>query len=91
MTTDYHDFVDLNTPLEERRRLDVGDWYINSVLCLKCGDEPRSKNRHDFASCRCGAVSVDGGSWYLKRNGEPSAMQDRSVMFNDVPDRVAAT
>ncbi len=40
----------------------------NQVECLKCGDKPFSKSRHDFVSCTCGAVSVDGGQAYLKRN-----------------------
>jgi len=39
----------------------------NQVHCNKCGDEPFSSNRHDFRSCKCGAVSVDGGMDYLRR------------------------
>ena len=39
----------------------------NSARCKKCGDEIESKHRHDFVTCRCGAVSVDGGKSYLKR------------------------
>ena len=39
----------------------------NQVKCLKCGDIIESKNRHDFVTCSCGNVSVDGGKDYLHR------------------------
>ena len=39
----------------------------NQVKCLKCGDIIESKNRHDFVTCSCGNVSVDGGKDYLRR------------------------
>ena len=39
----------------------------NQVKCLKCVDIIESKNRHDFVTCSCGNVSVDGGKDYLRR------------------------
>lgn len=39
----------------------------NQVECLKCGDKPFSRHRHDMVYCKCGAVAVDGGMVYLKR------------------------
>ena len=39
----------------------------NQVRCNKCGDEPFSAHRHDFKSCKCGNVSVDGGLSYTRR------------------------
>jgi len=39
----------------------------NSAKCLTCGGEPVSRHRHDFATCECGAVAVDGGHDYLRR------------------------
>ena len=39
----------------------------DQVKCLKCGDIIESKNRHDFVTCSCGNVSVDGGKDYLRR------------------------
>ena len=41
----------------------------NKIRCKKCGDIIESKHRHDFVTCKCGAVSVDGGHDYLKRSG----------------------
>lgn len=39
----------------------------NSVKCNLCGEIIVSKDIHDFKSCKCGAVSVDGGNDYLRR------------------------
>ena len=36
------------------------------VKCLRCGDVIQSKHRHDFVSCKCGGIFVDGGSDYLR-------------------------
>jgi hypothetical protein len=41
----------------------------NAVICNKCDDFIVSKHRHDFVSCKCGNVSVDGGQAYLRRVG----------------------
>jgi len=39
----------------------------NSARCSSCGDEIVSRHRHDFATCSCGNLSVDGGTAYLRR------------------------
>ena len=39
----------------------------NRIRCNHCGDVIESEYRHDFKSCRCGLVSVDGGHSYLRR------------------------
>ncbi len=41
---------------------------VNKAKCRKCGDIIESKYRHDFVTCKCGAISVDGGKDYLKRS-----------------------
>ena len=40
----------------------------NKVKCIHCKDIIESRYRHDYVSCSCGAVSVDGGKDYLKRS-----------------------
>lgn len=40
----------------------------NLARCRGCGQEIESKSRHDFVTCACGKLSVDGGREYLKRN-----------------------
>lgn len=69
MTTDYQSFTTKATPKAERRKLNIGDIWSNAAKCLACGEVVRSKNRHDYATCGCGGLSVDGGSWYSKRMG----------------------
>ena len=39
----------------------------NEARCLLCEDVIRSMHGHDFRSCSCGNLSVDGGLNYRKR------------------------
>lgn len=66
---DYQSVLTVRSPPSEREKIRVGPWWLNAAQCPLCGDYLRSVNRHDFRTCSCGAVSVDGGSWYLKRVG----------------------
>lgn len=43
---------------------------VNKIRCKKCGDIIESTYTHDFKTCKCGAVSVDGGTEYLRRCAE---------------------
>lgn len=40
----------------------------NIAKCLLCGDIIESKHRHDYVTCKCGNLSVDGGKDYCKRS-----------------------
>ncbi len=40
--------------------------YQDAVHCLKCNQVIYSINRHDFRSCRCESISIDGGRDYTK-------------------------
>lgn len=58
----------------------------NAVSCNSCGDMIISKHRHDFVTCTCGAISVDGGQAYLRRVGgnlEKEAFADYSWSLPD--------
>jgi hypothetical protein len=60
----------------------------NSAKCLRCGDEVESKHVHDYKSCKCGAMAVDGGLQYLRRTAEKfDEVQDTSEEV-DCPDYV---
>ena len=50
----------------------------NKIRCKKCGDIIESEYTHDFKMCRCGAVGVDGGHAYLRRQGNPDAWEELS-------------
>lgn len=41
---------------------------VNKIRCKNCGDIIESKTVHDFVTCKCGNVSVDGGKEYLRRS-----------------------
>ena len=68
-STDYHDFTKKKTPAPIREHLGVGDIWMNKIQCKKCKDIIISNNRHDMKYCKCGAVFVDGGSWYGRFGG----------------------
>ena len=39
---------------------------VNAIKCGSCKDVVFSRARHDYRSCSCGEVSVDGGFEYFK-------------------------
>ena len=39
----------------------------NAAKCKTCGEVIESTYRHDFKTCSCGKVSVDGGKDYIRR------------------------
>jgi NADPH-dependent curcumin reductase CurA len=55
----------------------------NAVTCMGCGDFIISKHRHDFVTCTCGAISVDGGQAYLRRVGDFTNAVDHSWELPD--------
>lgn len=40
--------------------------YQDALHCGSCGDVIYSVNRHDFRSCSCGSVTIDGGREYTR-------------------------
>ena len=50
----------------------------NRIKCKKCGDIIESTYAHDFKLCSCGAVGVDGGKDYLRRQGNPDNWEELS-------------
>lgn len=40
----------------------------NKIECKKCHSIIESLHRHDYKSCKCGRVAVDGGREYLRRS-----------------------
>ena len=51
----------------------------NEVECHQCGSRIYSAHRHDFKSCECGSISVDGGMDYLRRVGDISGYEELSI------------
>jgi hypothetical protein len=42
----------------------------NKAQCKKCGDIIESHYRHDFVSCKCGSIFVDGGLDYCRSGAD---------------------
>lgn len=55
----------------------------NKIRCRHCGDIIESRAVHDFVSCSCGRVAVDGGHDYLRRCGAKSDFDDLSEVDPD--------
>lgn len=59
----------------------------NEAQCLNCNDIIWSGSRHDFKSCKCGNICVDGGMEYIRRvyssNDAVGLMRDRSLTVSD--------
>lgn len=41
----------------------------NRAQCLECNDIIESTYRHDFVTCSCGNIFVDGGKDYFRAGG----------------------
>jgi hypothetical protein len=82
---DYIDFAPYTMPVEERRELDVGDIYINQARHTTCGWYIRSRNRRDHATCHCGELSIDGGSWYTRLTGDIAHADLHTVYYKQRP------
>ena len=58
---------------------------INAIICLNCHDVIFSRARHDFRTCSCGNISVDGGFDYMKIS------QQENAKFQQIKIEVDAT
>jgi hypothetical protein len=81
---DYHDFTWPSMPLDLRLKLKVGPLYLNAIRCTKCDYFVRSRNRHDFRSCKCGSCAVDGGSYMGNRSGNEGDYVDIVIPFENL-------
>ncbi len=51
----------------------------NEAECKKCGDSIFSAHRHDYKSCKCGAIAIDGGLDYQRYVGDFDSIIDKSM------------
>lgn len=82
LTQRFYDKEELT--VEERKKIYAGNIRINRAKCNVCGDIITSNNRHDFVTCKCGKLSIDGGSWYLKRCGDLKNYTEMSEYYKDI-------
>jgi hypothetical protein len=57
----------------------------NEAQCAKCKVIVFSAHRHDYKTCECGAIAVDGGQDYIKRVGNRENIIERSL---DVDEKI---
>jgi hypothetical protein len=57
----------------------------NQARCKKCGDAPVSAHVHDYRSCKCGAMAVDGGKEYIRRSAEDFDFVEELSVFLPQP------
>ena len=55
----------------------------NRAVCFICDTIIESKHVHDFVTCKCGNVSVDGGRDYIRRAFEDSSKFADMSEFED--------
>lgn len=55
----------------------------NSAKCLHCGDEITSLYRHDYVTCVCRAIFVDGGNEYIRAGGKKGAFLSTAVVIDE--------
>jgi hypothetical protein len=77
--TDHNKHIDL---IKNQTEPDMSKNVIlkNRAECNLCKDIIESKHRHDFVSCKCGAIILDGGTDYLRRLGDLEQINDLSVV-----------
>lgn len=49
---------------------------INAVICVKCCDIIWSRAVHDFRTCTCGEIFIDGGFDYIRTNAGKTKIID---------------
>ncbi len=62
----------------EMELLDDEIIIVNRARCVRCNTVIESTYRHDFVTCACGAIAVDGGRAYLRRVGDPLLIVEMS-------------
>lgn len=56
----------------------------NAARCKKCNTFIESKHVHDFVSCDCGSIFVDGGTDYIRRGGDFENMEDLTEFSSEL-------
>lgn len=57
--------------------------YRNSIRCNHCADEITSSYQHEFVSCSCGTVFVDGGSVNRRIGGTQNDYTDTAILLKN--------
>lgn len=66
--------------MEEEKQI-----ILNRAKCLLCNDVIISYHVHDYRQCKCGNLSVDGGTFYIKRGFQKTEDYEDMNLYDDSP------
>jgi hypothetical protein len=69
----------------EDYEVDQPEIICNQARCSKCNTLVISHSTHDFKSCTCKNLSVDGGRAYLKRSWSRMWDYEEESIYSDAP------
>lgn len=69
--------------MENKRRI-----ILNSAKCLICNDIIISYHVHDYNTCSCGNISVDGGLNYIRRGYVDNTKYRDIIIYSDAPFKI---
>ena len=55
---------------------------VNAIVCPKCKDTIYSRARHDYHTCSCGEISIDGGFDYQKVSFKTKPPKNKEIEIN---------
>lgn len=62
---------------------------LNAAKCKLCGSIVVSGSRHDSTTCKCGNLTVDGGTDYIRRVcKKPGSFEEMSIYDPNPPKEV---
>ncbi|MED0737110.1 hypothetical protein [Aneurinibacillus thermoaerophilus] len=64
----------------------VAKVIVNRIRCKICDDVISSKYTHDFKSCQCGAIFVDGGTEYQRMGWGADRKGEKNLTIDDYID-----
>jgi len=70
----------LSSDLERLHAMKI---ILNMAQCKQCGVVIVSTSRHDYRTCKCGAIAVDGGREYLKSSGAAENIRHMAVVQSE--------
>jgi hypothetical protein len=57
---------------------------LNMARCLNCDQVLASLTVHDFRTCHCGNLSVDGGTSYIRRLAKDLNDVEELTIYRDI-------
>lgn len=56
---------------------------VNAIYCTSCKDTIYSRARHDYRSCSCGKIAIDGGFDYCKIIGKVTDFESKRIKIKE--------